>query len=99
METTPTTNPTIRLIMRSAQAHVLAELAAAEKDQKKKAELAARAKECRGDIGPVAYRDALAFIARNGPVAQQAHGWVRVALAQLGLNGSWKFGDVIIEVK
>lgn len=91
-------NPTIDLIMRCVQHHVLMGQAHRAKDPEKKKALEEQARARRGDIGPVAYDDALKFVARNGPIAQQAHGWARVAIAQLGIKGSFKFGDITIEV-
>ncbi len=91
-------NPTIDLIMRAVQHHVLMDKASNETDPAKKLLLEDRAKRIRGDIGNIAYDDALKLVARNGFVAQQAHGWARVAIAQLDMKGSFRFGDVTIEV-
>lgn len=91
-------NPTIDLIMRCVKHHVLMGLANKTKDPTQKKTLEEQAQQIRGDIGAHAYDDALKLIARTGFVAQQAHGWARVAITQIGMKGKFQFGDVVIEV-
>ncbi len=93
------TNPTITLLMRAVQAHVMMGQAHAAKDPGEKAKLLIRASTIRASIGAAAYSHALLLVARTGPAAQQAQGWARVAIRQLGLKGSFRFGDAVIEVK
>lgn len=89
---------TITVVRKCVQAHVLTEKAEKTTDPAERLILQDKAKQLREGIGPVAFKDALALIARNGPVAQQAHGWARLAIAQLGMKGKFNFGDTVIEV-